>query len=213
MLVRGHHGLLLGVGPGGSLPKGWSTTDKHSEIDITGTNNVIAGNTTGNWRAGRGETGLGAANIKGYFEIPWDNYVDNLACAGLGTAATDLSTIFGAGRAALNGWTGGTRLVGTGIAGTALPIWTSGKFLQVTYDSALGYIWLGIDDVYSNGALNANTGDPAAGTNPTVTVVANTVLYPLAIINGSSARIRYRGAASENVGTIPSGFGMWETLA
>lgn len=198
---------------GGGAAAGWNPADVHSDITLSGTDNVIATRTVaagaGNWRGVRGATQRGASNTKRYLEIGINTYADNYVVAGVATLASALTGL-GAGLYGVNNWSSQTRFVnnGGGFGGmtlTASP-WLAGERVMVAYDSATGNLWFGLENEW-------DTGDPGTGASPLVTLTANTVLCPAAWLHSDGASapvVQYYGATGTNSWSPPSGFSMWE---
>lgn len=49
--------------------------------------------------------------------------------------------------------------------------------LQVAYDTVTGYLWIGKNNVWYN-SIGGTTGNPSAGTNPTITLTPGAELFP-----------------------------------
>ena len=57
---------------------------------------------------------------------------------------------------------------GSNVAINGTPAFTTGNTLQIAIDIDNGKTWFGINNTWVN-ASNGSAGDPAAGTNPTIT--------------------------------------------
>jgi lysophospholipase L1-like esterase len=75
---------------------------------------------------------------------------------------------------------------------------TSTVGMAVDFDA--GKLWISLDGVYQS------SGDPAAGTNPSYTFPANSLLYPVISSNSVSAGVTLPTGPSDLLYTIPSGF-------
>jgi hypothetical protein len=195
--------------------QGWNPSDKHADITLSGTNNVIATRATsgsGNWRGVRGVTQRGSTTTKRYFEIGINVYADNNIIAGVATLASVLTGL-GAGLYGVNNWSGTTRWVNNGggfgsMSLTAHPWATVGERIMIAVDFRAGGvdIWAGLENEW-------DTGDPAAGTSPLATLAAGTILCPGAWLYSDGASVpavQYYGAPGTNLWTPPTGFTLWE---
>jgi hypothetical protein len=191
---------------------GWNPSDKHADITLSGTNNVIATRSTsgaGNWRGVRANTQRGSGSVKRYFEIGCSVYADNYIVGGVATT-TSVLTGLGAGLYGINNWSNTTRFVneGGGFGGmtfTGHP-WVVNERIMVAYDPNTGDLWFGLQNEWDQG-------DPATGASPTLTLAANTVLCPGAWMYSDGAAVpavQYYGDVGTNLYTVPSGFEMWE---
>lgn len=105
-----------------------------------------------------------------------------------------------------DGWgiqNNGGSSVWPGSTSTGLTAPVAGERNIAAYDAATGKIWLGSKGVW------ANSGNPAAGTNPTFTIAAGTTLYLAESIRDAGMASTIKNQAGENVYAIPSGFSMW----
>jgi hypothetical protein len=206
--------LLLPVAGGGGAA-GWNPADVHSDITLSGTNNVRATRTTsgaGNWRGVRGATQRGASTTKRYFEVPIVAYADNNIIAGVATTGSILTGL-GAGLYGVNNWSSTTRWVNNGggfgsMTLTAHPWATVGERVMIAVDFRAGGvdIWAGLESEW-------DTGDPATGSSPLATLAAGTILCPgvwLYSDGASVPAVDYCGATGTNSWSPPSGFSMWE---
>jgi hypothetical protein len=204
--------ILAAYGATASVAQGWNPADKHADISISGTGDVVASRSTasaGNWRGIRGVTQLGGTNTKRYFEIGITTYADNNIICGVATTGSILTGL-GAGLYGVNNWSTTTRFVNNGggfgsMTFTAHP-WTASERIMVAYDSSTGNLWFGLENEW-------DTGDPATGSSPTVTLAANTVLCPGAWLYSDGASVpavQYYGAAGSNSWSPPAGFSLWE---
>ena len=93
---------------------------------------------------------------------------------------------------------------GVASAGSALftgkTTWTTTDTFQIAIDINNGKLWFGVNDSwYDSGGTT--TGDPAAGTNPTVTFTAETPMFVVAQSGGASSINVNFGQDSQNVST------------
>ena len=93
---------------------------------------------------------------------------------------------------------------GVASAGSALftgkTAWTTTDTFQIAIDINNGKLWFGVNDSwYDSGGTT--TGDPAAGTNPTVTFAAETPMFVVAQSGGASSINVNFGQDSQNVST------------
>jgi hypothetical protein len=202
--------VMFARGPSSIVASYWNPADKGSNISLSGTGNYIADNiqAAGSWTPVR--------SITSHSTGKW--YAENLIAAmdaqariifGVGTAAMSVANgVFvgqGAGGWAIQNDTSGPstlRLAGSATV-SGLTAAGVGARHMVAYDAGAGKIWLG-----SGGAWH-NSGDPAAGTNPTVTIAAGTALYLACSIFKTLNTTHLKNQTGENAHTIPSGFSMW----
>jgi hypothetical protein len=93
---------------------------------------------------------------------------------------------------------------GVASAGSALftgqTTWTTTDTFQIAIDIDNGKLWFGVNDSwYDSGGTT--TGDPVAGTNPTVTFTAETPMFVVAQSGGASSINVNFGQDSQNVST------------
>lgn len=206
--------ILLGMNSGFVVPAYFNPADAHGNIVLTSSNSVAASNHPGGttWVSVRGVTPRGAAGGKWYFEV--EDTVDgtNGHLCGVMTAAANLATYLGAGA---GGWGVQPNAPGhfyvytagsyTDFPSSTLKI-TAGGRCKFAYEPATGKLWMGTS---GGGGGWHGGGDPAAGTSPTWTLTAGTVLYPAASLNLTVQRVTLKNQVGENSMAIPSGFSMW----
>lgn len=107
---------------------------------------------------------------------------------GLATSAASMTThaYNTTGTYGIYGANSGNGIVTNGSLGAnSITPFPANAVLQLAYDSATGNLWLGVNNVYYNSTAGT-TGNPSAGTNPTITVAASLGLAPyLELLNNS----------------------------
>ncbi len=80
----------------------------------------------------------------------------------------------------------------------------TGDYVQFAFDTATGRLWFGINGTF------LDSGDPAAGTNPAVTLTASEVfgsIIPAVSLQGTiSDRLDFRAGTEDLEGSVPTGF-------
>lgn len=200
--IIAHHGLLLADAGGGVAVGRWNPADKHADIVLSSSDTQANNGVAGNWRSVRGVTSHSIGKWYAEFNVT-SSSINNLMC-GIATSAATLASFPGSDAF---GWSiqndGSTNIRNNGAnTPTALtPPGTNERFM-VAYDAATGKIWLGARGVWYN------SGDPAAGTNPTFTASAGTVMF-LAAGCFTAGQVIIRNGSGENLHTIPSGYTVW----
>ncbi|MDR7136164.1 hypothetical protein J2X06_003382 [Lysobacter niastensis] len=202
----GQLGFSRGAGDTGSPPPPtgdyWNPADKGVHIVLSNYNRTAETDTFGTWYSVRSITSHSSG--KWYVENEIDTNVPNNQLFGFANASQSLNAFLGSSGS--DGWgiqnnSGSSVWPGSSSTGLTPPIATERN--MAAYDAATGKIWLG-----SKGAW-ANSGDPAAGTNPTFTITPGTTLYLAESIRDNGMVSTIKNQAGENVYTIPSGFSMW----
>lgn len=195
----------------------WSPIHRSPDVDLTSSNAIATNPDSGGWSVVRGVTGRNTG--KGYAEI--------LRISGaeppiVGLMRADFNGSSGGGTGMTGVYVGqetkswgiqtnystlNSRALHNGsVVGSAVTGIVNGEFARVCYDAPSGKIWVGNEVAWVGG------GDPAAGTSPTFTTTASTVLYlgaALFFASSTAASVRVRTAAADMAGSIPSGFDPW----
>lgn len=201
--------LIAAYASGGSY---WNPADKGALITVSGANNRTIANSSGssNFDAIRSITSRSSGKLYAEFGIPAITSASNIIC-GVGTSGMVLTTFVGAAAGSWglqNDASSTLRLAGSALA-SGLAAQGAGGFMKVAVDWVTSpgnmLIYLGV----SGGSGGwYNSGNPAAGTNPTATVAAATLFLAGSIaITGNTVTLRNQ--VGENVDPIPSGFSMW----
>lgn len=217
--------MLLGaVASGGSVtppPPAYATLDplkKAADVILSNGNlDAESNSTTG---GGSVLTVQGKDSGKYYFEvIPVQQYSANigyLTGLSIGTATTAsypgaTSSSFGLASTASGSdlWSGGSPSSNAGDGTSSLS-----AYHRIAVDVDAGKLWLAASNRSSGAWIGG--GDPAAGTSPTFTFTANSVVYPMLCprrgdtSNASDRnRLRARFDPSSWSAAAPSGFGGW----
>jgi hypothetical protein len=154
-----------------------------NQIDIPSPNVYAGGVKTANIAAHIGFRGTMAYPAVGkyYFECFLSVGTSASVTAGVGvcTAASSFSTQMNSttgtyGVYAVNATYG---IINGTISWVIAAVAAANSVLQVAYDTATGYLWVGKNNVWYD-SFGGTTGNPSAGTNPTVTVPVGTEVFP-----------------------------------
>jgi len=96
---------------------------------------------------------------------------------------------------------------GTGTFYTTPPLLSNGGVVGVAVDFAAGKMWFSLNGTW------LNSGNPAAGTNPTYTFTANTALLAGMCFYDNVAQATANFGATPFSGTVPSGFSSWNVIS
>lgn len=174
----------------------FNPSDKSADITLSGDNLTITSGTLSGWRAVRAT--IPKSTGKWVWEI--SKSANN----------NQTSIAFGDIGLNINGQTSdtpnglkirpGTDIAGNGITvfGTA-PTGGTGPYM-VAVDLDAGKGWIALGNVWSN------SGDPAAGTNPSFTFTANMTSYIANGMYGTSNTLTLNSGASAFNNTVPIGF-------
>lgn len=174
----------------------WNPADKATLISLDATN-LIASNTAASQfdsvRANQSKS-----TGKWVFELK-KSVASNLLLLGFGTSAFTLiaswlgNSAVSAGYQAANYLANGITSVGVAPADASTPF-------MIALDLDAGKGWICVGNVW------ANSGDPAAGTNPSFTFTANSILFPACSVFGTAKTVTANFGASAFTNTVPSGF-------
>lgn len=207
-------GIVAGGAASGPPAFYWNPSDLGAGIALSDSNRVATNAATAAFRIVRSvtshDTGKWYAElvlVSGEAPHPWNVFL------GVANATETLTGNF-LGQTA-NSW--GLQCDDNGgDAGNARMFHNSSELGRVTAIAASSYARVAVDfdagDAWiGNASAWVGGGDPAAGTTPTFTFTPGATLFLAAALNstGGTAAARARTAASQMVGSIPSGFSPW----
>lgn len=195
-MISGCLGMLQG-----STVVGYATfnsADKGTGIVLSGGDLIATSSVSSTWRSVRAT--LGKSSGKGVFEIKASATSANLL-AGFASSAALMSTFLGGSSRSVAVRSDGTAYVASGVTTAGSPPAASANPYMFALDLTAGKGWVALGNVW------ANSGDPAAGTNPSFTWTAGTTIFPAASIftTGGISETLNCGATSFS-NTVPSGF-------
>ncbi len=197
--------LIIGAGI-----DGWNPATTSSDITLSNFNKtaVRATSNNSNWRTTISAQSRNSG--KYYFEVNQDvaGAVTGSLIVGVATSAVNLSSYTGSDAASYGIQSNNSILwlynnnTTTGTASGIAQLGTNGRAM-IAVDFAGGKIWVGADGAW------ANSGNPAAGINPTWTFTAGTTMYMAVSEYSNPQQITLCATGSTISYSPPSGFSTW----
>ena len=173
----------------------WNPADKHADITLSEGN--LKATNSGSWRSVRATIGKGSG--KHYFEVTLTDVT--YLSIGLATAAAALTSYPGASDYGCSYDRGVIYRTPTGIFATngkSGPDPAAGAILCIAFDCDAGKMWFGVNGTW------IGSGNPAAGTDWSLSFPAGTTLFPAAGVQTANCTANF--GASAFTYTVPSGF-------
>jgi hypothetical protein len=174
----------------------WNSADKAPLISLDATNLIVSNTAAAQYDSVRANQSKSAG--KWVFELTKSTAAGTLIL-GFGTSAFTLiaswvgNSAVSASYQSANYLANGITAIGTAPADAITPF-------MIALDLDAGKGWIAVGNVW------ANTGDPAAGTNPSFTFTANSILFPACSVFGTAKTVTANFGASAFSNTVPSGF-------
>ena len=179
-------------------PTTFNSADQGVGITLSGGDLIASNSLSSQWRSVRATRGRSSG--KYVFELKFSSSTTSLA-AGFANGSASMASFLGntSTSFSLQGGGGGYKKSGVTTFGTAPASSTNPYMFALDMDAGKG--WIGLGDVW------ANSGDPAAGTNPSFTWTAGTTIYPGAsVFTVGGITVTLNAGASAFSNTVPSGF-------
>jgi len=194
-IIGRHLGFMTPVSSAGSLAT-FNGSDKGTGLVLSGSDLIVTNSLTSTWRSVRAT--VGKSSGKAVFEMTFSSITANLA-SGFADGSASMATFLGGSAKSLAVRSSGFTTNGVTTSGTAPAGSTNPYMYALDMDAGKGWVAVG--------GTWANSGDPAAGTNPSFTWTPGTMIYPGASVftsGGISVTLNAGQTAFSN--TVPSGF-------
>ena len=194
-MISGCLGMLQG-----SSVVGYATfnpSDKGSSIVLSGGDLIATNSSTSTWRSVRAT--IGKSSGKAVFEMKPSSATVNLG-AGFADASPLMSTFLGASSRSVLVRANGSAYTASGVTTSGSPPASSTNPIMFALDLSAGKGWVALNGTWVSG-------DPAAGTSPSFTWTAGTIIYPAAsVFTSGGISETFNAGATAFSNTVPSGF-------
>jgi hypothetical protein len=191
---------------------GFSPTDRYIAATLSNSNRTLTGDgSTSQYETARAAVSrsTGKLYLEGKVDSNGGLGAGNQCAVGLSGLALALNV-----SGTLTNWTGSNTTswglyddakvyTNSATSATTSLTATAGNWVRMAVDFDAGKVWVGDATSWHN------SGDPAAGTNPTFTFTANTQLWVSSSVRGSGAVTINLGTAAWSIGSLPSGYSAW----
>lgn len=174
----------------------FNPSDKGTGLSLSGGDLVVSQTVGSTWRSVRAT--VGKSTGKAVFEMSFSSVTANLA-SGFADGGASMATFLGGSAKSVAVRSSGFTTNGITTAGSVPTGSTNPYMYALDMDNGKG--WVAVGNVW------ANSGDPAAGTNPSFTWTPGTLIYPGAsVFTTGGITVTLNAGQSAFSNTVPSGF-------